>query len=102
MGTLVVHCANRPKDEVFEVGNLGAFVNMHVYKDVPGVDDTVKVGTPIPSGQQQKLPVVDGMEAKQRLVETTLNRNPLDQVPADETPKALEEPPKADDKDGDK
>lgn len=68
MGTLVVYCENRPKNDLIEVGTLGAFVNMHVYKDVPGIEDTVKVGTPIPQGAQAKLPVVENQRQRRNLV----------------------------------
>ena len=94
MGTLVVYAENRPKDDVFEVGNLGAFVNMHVYRDVPGVEDTVKVGTPIPQGEQSKLPVVDGVEAKNKLVHKHLNKGLVPGVDvATESPLAALTPP---------
>lgn len=91
-GTLVVYCANRPKDDVIEVSLASGpdwFVNNHIYKNVDGVEDgaTVAVGTSIPSGQKSKLPSVEDRAAQVRLVKDVLA--PLD--PSEEKPK----PPKA-------
>ena len=71
MGTLVVHCGNRPKGEIIEVGappttsragggRLGWFVNGHVYEGLSGIEDTVYVGTEVSKSELQKLPHVKG------------------------------------------
>jgi hypothetical protein len=88
-GTLVVHCANRPKDDVIEVSLANGpdwFVNNHIYKNVEGIEGEVAVGTPIPSGHKSKLPSVDDRVGQMRLVKDVLG--PLDpNAPPPKAPK---------------
>jgi len=72
LGTLIVHCENRPKDSIIDVDQLGWFINGHVYKNVEGVEGTLKVGTEIPPGRQAKLPTVDGDEQRLKMIEKSL------------------------------
>jgi hypothetical protein len=61
MGKLVVNCLNRPKDDMIEVANYGAYKNMQTH-DVPAIGGTLVVGYPLEEGKS--LPVAKPTKAE--------------------------------------
>lgn len=57
MGTLIVHCPNRPGDEMIDCGPYGIYMNMHSH-NVDAIEDDVLIGLPLDKGQ--KLPLYSG------------------------------------------
>lgn len=61
MGVLVVHCPNRPQDELIDCGVYGFRENMHSH-NVDTIDKDVVIGAPLPSGK--KLPAAEAEDEK--------------------------------------
>lgn len=59
MGILIVHCPNRPEDEMIDCGAYGIYMNMHSH-NVDALSDDVLIGVSLDKGK--KLPLYSGNE----------------------------------------